>query len=54
MKAKYYAGITVAFFLLAAMPLNAQRGSYSDYRGDDAKVVVNNYYDNYDYGDDDS
>ena len=48
MKAKLYIGILQAF-MLTGLTANAQMDYAGDYRHDDANVVVNNYYDNYDY-----
>ena len=48
MKAKYYIGI-ISVLLLTFSSVNAQRDDSRDYRNDDAKIVVNNYYDDYDY-----
>src|SRR5512141_544846 len=48
MKAKIYTGILLAI-MLTGFTANAQRNNAGDYRHDDATVVINNYYDNYDY-----
>lgn len=48
MKAKYYIGI-VSAIVLAGMPVSAQYADYA-YRGNDgASIIVNNYYNDYDY-----
>ena len=48
MKAKYYIGI-LSVLLLTISTVNAQIADMRDYRNDDARIVVNNYYDDYDY-----
>jgi len=48
MKAKLYIGIIMGF-MLTGLSVNAQMDYAGDFRNDDAIVVVNNYYDNYDY-----
>ncbi|MCU0472217.1 MAG: hypothetical protein MUC93_02465 [Bacteroidales bacterium] len=48
MKAKFYIGIFSAL-LLAASPVKAQFADNRDYRNDGAGIVINNYYDDYDY-----
>ena len=48
MKAKLYIRIIVVF-MLTGLTVNAQTNYAGDFRNDDAIVVVNNYYDNYDY-----
>lgn len=48
MKTKIYIGILQAL-MLTGLTANAQKEHYGAYRNDDVKVVVNNYYDNYDY-----
>ncbi|MCJ7447797.1 MAG: hypothetical protein MUO72_08895 [Bacteroidales bacterium] len=48
MKAKYYIGILSAL-MLAVFPLKAQCADNRDFRNDDASIIVNNYYDDYDY-----
>jgi len=48
MKAKYYIGI-ISLLMLTCTTLKAQNGDMRNYRNDDAKIVVNNYYDDYDY-----
>ena len=49
MKAKYYIGI-LSLLLLAGSTLNGHRGMIQRYnRNDDAKLVVNNYYNDYDF-----
>jgi hypothetical protein len=48
MKAKYSIGIISAFLLLIPA-LNAQTTANRDFRNSDAGVVVNNYYNDYDY-----
>jgi len=48
MKAKYYIGILSAM-LLAGYPLKAQITDNRNFRNDDAGLVINNYYDDYDY-----
>jgi hypothetical protein len=47
MKAKLYIGIIMGF-MLTGLSVNAQMDYAGDFRNDDAIVVVNNYYDNYD------
>ena len=48
MKAKIYIGIiTVA--ALSAIPAKSQISGYSDYRNDGSTLVVNNYYNDYDF-----
>jgi len=48
MKAKYYIGILSAL-LLTVIPLKAQYADNRDFRNNGASVVINNYYDDYDY-----
>ena len=48
MKAKYYIGI-ITVLLLACSTAKGQRGDSRDFGNDDARIVVNNYYDEYDY-----
>jgi len=48
MKAKFYTLILSAL-LLAGIPAKAQFADNRDYRNDDAGIVINNYYDDYDY-----
>jgi hypothetical protein len=48
MKAKYYIGI-VSALLLFQLSVKAQNADYRDDRSNDAKIVVNNYYNDYDY-----
>jgi hypothetical protein len=48
MKAKYYIGILSAL-ILAGIPLKAQYADNRDFRNDNASIIVNNYYDDYDY-----
>ena len=51
MKSKYFIGI-ISVLLLTFSTGKAQRADSRDFSNDDAKVVVNNYYDNndnYDY-----
>ncbi len=48
MKAKYYIGI-LSVLLLTGSTVKAQIADMRDYRNDDARIVVNNYYDDYDY-----
>ena len=48
MKAKYYIGI-LSILLLTFSTVKAQRADSRDYSNDDAKLVVNNYYNDYDY-----
>ena len=48
MKAKIYIGILQAI-MFTGLTVNAQIDNMGDYRDDGARVVVNNYYDNYDY-----
>lgn len=48
MKAKIYFGI-LQVLMLTGLTANAQTDYSGDYRNDNATVVVNNYYDNYDY-----
>jgi hypothetical protein len=48
MKAKYYIGV-LSVLLLTFSTVKGQSADSRDYRNDDAKLVVNNYYDNYDY-----
>jgi hypothetical protein len=48
MEAKFYFGVLSAL-LLAGYPLKAQVSDNRNFRNDDAGLVVNNYYDNYDY-----
>ncbi len=48
MKAKIYILILLAL-MLTGFRANAQRDNAGDYRNGDSKVIINNYYDNYDY-----
>ncbi|MDO9339511.1 MAG: hypothetical protein Q7T72_03180 [Bacteroidales bacterium] len=48
MKAKYYIGI-LSFLLLTGSTVKAQIADMRDNRNDDARIVVNNYSDDYDY-----
>ncbi len=48
MKTKIYIGIVQAL-LLVGVTANGQMEYAGNYRNDNAKVIVNNYYDNYDY-----
>jgi hypothetical protein len=48
MKAKYYTGI-LSLLLLSTSALKAQTDDSKNFRNDDAKLVVNNYYDDNDY-----
>ena len=48
MKAKYYIGI-LSVLLFTGSTVKAQIADMIDYRNDDARIVVNNYYDDYDY-----
>ena len=48
MKAKYYIGI-LTLLLLTGSTVNAQMYDMRDFRNDDAGIVINNYYDDYDY-----
>jgi hypothetical protein len=48
MKAKFYTVILSAL-LLAGFPAKAQFADNRDFRNDDAGIVINNYYDDYDY-----
>ena len=48
MKAKFYFGI-LSTLLLAGYPLKAQIADKRDFRNDDAGLIINNYYDDYDY-----
>jgi len=48
MKAKFYLGILSAL-LIAASPVKAQFVANSEFRNDGAGIVINNYYDDYDY-----
>jgi len=48
MKAKLNIGILLAL-MLTGSAANAQTDYAANYRNDDAGVVINNYYDNYDY-----
>jgi len=48
MKAKYYIGI-ISILLLTGSTVKGQIADMRDYRNDDARIVVNNYYDDYDY-----
>ena len=48
MKTKYFIGI-ISLLILAGSTLNGQRSYSQDYRNDDAPLVVNNYYNDYDY-----
>ena len=48
MKAKYYIGF-LSVLILAVFPLKAQYADNRDFRNDNASIVVNNYYDDYDY-----
>ncbi len=48
MKAKYIIGILLVI-LLAGLPSKAQDRGANNYRSNDASIVVNNYYDDYDY-----
>lgn len=48
MKAKYTIGI-LSVILLSCFPLKGQLTGMNDYRNNDARIVVNNYYDDYDY-----
>jgi len=48
MKAKFYIGILSAM-ILSVLPVKAQYADSRDYRGGEAGIVINNYYDNYDY-----
>lgn len=48
MKAKYYIGI-LSVLLLTGSTVKAQIADMRDYRNDDARIVINNYYDDYDY-----
>jgi hypothetical protein len=48
MKIKIYIGIVLTL-ILTGFRANAQRDNESDYRHDDSRVVINNYYDKYDY-----
>jgi hypothetical protein len=47
MKAKYHIGILL-ILLLTASTIKAQRDDSRAFRNDDAKLVVNNYYNDYD------
>jgi hypothetical protein len=48
MKAKYLIGI-VSAFLLVTPTLKAQTADINDLRNNDAGIVINNYYNDYDY-----
>jgi len=48
MKAKIYIGI-ISALMLSALPAEAQFADSRDFRDDGATLVVNNYYDDYDY-----
>ena len=48
MKAKYYIGILSAL-ILAVLPAKSQYADSRDFRNDEAGIVINNYYDDYDY-----
>lgn len=48
MKTKYFIGIT-SLLLLAGSTLNGQSGDSRGYRNNDAPLVINNYYNDYDY-----
>jgi hypothetical protein len=48
MKAKYYIGI-ILVIMFATVRVNAQNNDVRNFRNDDAKIVVNNYYDDYYY-----
>lgn len=48
MKAKYYIGI-LSVLLLTGSTLKAQTADMRDFRNDGARIVVNNYYDDYDF-----
>ena len=48
MKAKYYIGILSAL-LLAGSTVKAQYADNGYYGNDDTRIIVNNYYDDYDY-----
>ena len=47
MKAKYSIGL-LSILLLASSAVKAQNGDSRDFRNDDARIVVNNYYDDND------
>lgn len=48
MKAKLYTGILSVLLLTGSM-VKAQIADMQDFRNDDARIVINNYYDDYDY-----
>lgn len=48
MKAKYYIGILSALFL-TYFPISAQYAGNGYRNNDDTRIVINNYYDDYDY-----
>jgi hypothetical protein len=48
MKSKLFISILAAI-LLAGNLAHAQRDGYNNYRNDDSRVVINNYYDGHDY-----
>lgn len=48
MKTKYYIGI-ISALLLTGYTTKAQIADMGIYQNDDAKIVINNYYDDYDY-----
>ena len=48
MKAKYSIGL-LSILLLASSAVKAQSGDSRDFGNDDARIVVNNYYDDNDY-----
>ncbi len=48
MKAKFYIGFLSAL-LLAGFPVRGQLADSRDFRNDESGIVINNYYDDYDY-----
>ena len=48
MKTKYYIGI-LSILLLAVFPVKARYADNGYYNNDDARIVINNCYNDYDY-----